>query len=87
MTKDSAINLYKLLGITDNRFRDVITPAMNDLCHREATSDDALMSIEKNKDLQPHEKLYCSYAIGRICAIEEIKSKIPSPMRKLIRMG
>jgi hypothetical protein len=82
---DSVTNLYKLLGITDDRFQEAITPVMNGLCSRAALADYALMSIESNKDLQPHEKVYCAYAIGRACCIEGIKSKLPAPMQMFVK--
>lgn len=78
---DSAINLYKLLGIDDTRFTEVITPIMDGLCSKGAPADEALLAIESSKLLKSHEKLYCAYAIGRVCAIEEIKSRIPAPMK------
>jgi hypothetical protein len=74
---DSCINLYKLLGISDERFEVVITPFMNELCAKGEQADLALLSVEEHKTMTKIEKIYCAYAIGRMCAIEEMKTKLP----------
>lgn len=66
------MQLYELLGITKERFETKITPLMNGLCAKRMKADMALLTIETSK-LEPVEKMFCSYMVGRMCAIEEIK--------------
>jgi len=68
-------NLYGYLGITEERFISHITPMIDGITASGMKVDMALLKIEQDKKLSPIEKIYCSYAIGRVIGIDEVNKK------------
>jgi hypothetical protein len=67
--------LHLYLGISQITFDTVIAPVMNEIKNSGMKVDMALLKIEQNKKLSPIEKMYCSYAIGRVVGISEVDFK------------
>jgi len=66
--------LHGYLGITEEQFASHITPLMNTITEKGMKVDIALLKIEQSK-LSDIEKIYCSYAIGRVVGIDEINKR------------
>jgi len=75
--------LHLYLGISQISFDTVITPVMNDITKRGMKVDMALLNIEQNKNLTVIEKMYCSYAIGRVVGIEEVNLKVHNVAKRI----
>lgn len=71
----SSDNLYKYLGISDERFQYRITPFMDKLIGKGGPLDLMLLAVEQNHDLHEGEKIYCAFCIGRCAATAEIDNK------------
>lgn len=87
MTNEIEIpNLYTYLGITEDRFETKIKPLMNDIAAKNQKVDLSLLRIEQS-DLSSIEKMYCSYAIGRVIGMNEVASKAKGILKKITGRG
>jgi hypothetical protein len=75
--------LYLYLGISQTSFDTAIVPVMDEIKNSGMKVDMALLKIEQNKKLSPIEKMYCSYAIGRVIGINEVNIKTGGLAKRL----
>lgn len=73
MTNDE---LYKILGIEDERFCSVVKPISDEIVRSSKKVDLALMKLDMNEKLTDIEKLYVSFCIGKLAATTQIHDSI-----------
>lgn len=86
MTGDTLQPLAKLIGIDETRFSDVVVPFMNNMCSKCLPADQALLSIENSKVLKPVEKIFCAYATGRACMVNELDAQTGGMLKRTMKM-
>jgi len=73
MTNDE---LYKILGIDDERFNSVVKPLSDEIVRSSGKVDLALMKLDMSKKLNGIEKLYVAFCIGKLTATTQIHDSI-----------
>lgn len=68
--------LYKILGIEDERFNSVVKPVSDEIVSSSKKVDLAMMKLDADKKLTNIEKLYVAYCIGRLSATTQIRAGI-----------
>jgi len=73
MTDDE---LYKILGIGDERFNTVVKPLSDEIVRCSGKVDLALMKLDMTKKLTSIEKLYVAFCIGKLTATTQLRNGI-----------
>lgn len=68
--------LYKLIGIDEDRFNRVVKPVSDEIVRSSRKVDLALMKLDMNKQLTSIEKYYVAFCIGKVSARNEFGSGI-----------